>query len=157
MMNWLPFNCCPRIMGQHLRPDRYIATDEAQLKGKQASEKEAHNGKVKKMKVAQFCRLRASPSNYENQSLYASVHWRRHTSFDLRVCPISMTGGIDYLTQKTLLVSYFSSFYFLRNIHIIIPICEDNFLCKCSPSQAWTMPLEEMDYVIKVTHFLPTY
>ena len=34
-------------MGQHLRSDRYIATDEAQLKGRHYHEKEASNGKVK--------------------------------------------------------------------------------------------------------------
>lgn len=47
MMNLLPFNRCPRIMGQHLRSDRYIATDEAQLKGKHYHEKEANSRKVK--------------------------------------------------------------------------------------------------------------
>lgn len=46
MMNRLPFNRCLWIMGEHLRPDRYIATNEAQLKGKEASEKEVHNRKV---------------------------------------------------------------------------------------------------------------
>lgn len=34
-------------MGQHLRSDRYIATDEAQLKGKHYHEKEANSRKVK--------------------------------------------------------------------------------------------------------------
>lgn len=47
MINWLPFNRCSGVTGQHLRPDRYIVTDEAQLKKKQVSEKEVCNGKVK--------------------------------------------------------------------------------------------------------------
>lgn len=46
MINWLPFKRCLRIM-EHLRSDRYIATDEAQLKGKHYHEKEAGSKKIK--------------------------------------------------------------------------------------------------------------
>lgn len=70
-MNWLPFNCCPRIMGQHLRPDRYIATDEAQLRRKEASEKEAHHGKVKNERNTVLQAERVSQT-CENQSWCAS-------------------------------------------------------------------------------------
>lgn len=71
MINWLPRSRCPRIMGQHLRPDRYIATDEAQLKGKQASEKkEVHNVKVKNKNNA-VLQTQSVTQTHEKQSLCA--------------------------------------------------------------------------------------